>query len=276
MARPERFCRRRIRSTPSTCSRSSSCARGERDGAGDGRARGRRCSARSGMHPLRRAQRDRRLRRRPAARGALARGAVARATTASPPWRRSTTRSATAPGCAGRSWARSSPTGSRAATQGMRHFLRQFGPALEWPWTQLTDVPELTDELVETIAAQSDAQAGGRSARELEQERDRVLVRLLQALRVEEIGAGATLAAWERGLLGAAPASARRVPAGVGRLQRPRPREPLPPALRRRDRRAARRARASTPATSRRRELLHGRDAPLAPAPARGRRPACT
>ena len=27
---------------------------------------------------------------------------------------------------------------------GMRHFLAQFGPALEWPWTKLTDVPELT------------------------------------------------------------------------------------------------------------------------------------
>ncbi len=90
--------------------------------------------------------------------------------------------------------------------QGMRHFLSQFGPALEWPWTHLTEVPELTGELVETIAAQSDAQAGGRSARDLEQERDRVLVRLLQALRAEETGAGATLAAWERGLLGAAPA----------------------------------------------------------------------
>ncbi len=96
--------------------------------------------------------------------------------------------------------------------EGMRHFLRQFGPALEWPWTHLTEVPELTDELVETIAAQSDAQAGGRSARELEQERDRVLVRLLQALRAEDVGAGATLAAWERGLLGAAPGSSRRVP----------------------------------------------------------------
>jgi len=95
---------------------------------------------------------------------------------------------------------------------GMRHFLRQFGPALEWPWTHLTDVPELTDELVETIAAQSDAQAGVRSVRELEQERDRVLVRLLQALRVEETGAGATLAAWERELLGAEPSHLRRVP----------------------------------------------------------------
>src|SRR5205085_7752925 len=97
-------------------------------------------------------------------------------------------------------------------TDGMRHFLRQFGPALEWPWTHLTDVPELTDELVETIAAQSVAQAGARSVRELEQERDRVLVRLLQALRVEETGAGATLATWERRLLGTGPASSRRVP----------------------------------------------------------------
>jgi len=89
--------------------------------------------------------------------------------------------------------------------EGMRHFLRQFGPALEWPWTHLMEVPELTDELVDTIAAQSDAQAEGRSARELEQTRDRVLVRLLQALRAEEAGAGATLAAWERELLGAVP-----------------------------------------------------------------------
>ena len=96
--------------------------------------------------------------------------------------------------------------------QGMRHFLQQFGPALEWPWTHLTDVPELTEELVETIALQSDAQAGELSARELERLRDRVLVRLLQALRVEETGAGGTLAAWERGLLGAARTSERRVP----------------------------------------------------------------
>jgi len=98
--------------------------------------------------------------------------------------------------------------------EGMRHFLRQFGPALEWPWTHLTDVPKLTDELVETIAAQSDAQAGGLSARELERLRDRVLVRLLQALRAEKTAAGATLAAWERGLLGAARAgSVRSIPA---------------------------------------------------------------
>ena len=97
--------------------------------------------------------------------------------------------------------------------QGMRHFLSQFGPALEWPWTHLTDVPELTGELVEKIAAQSDTQAGGLSTRELEQRRDRVLVRILQALRAEDAGAGATLAAWERGLLATAlRVGVRRVP----------------------------------------------------------------
>ena len=32
---------------------------------------------------------------------------------------------------------------------GMRHFIAQFGPALAWPWTKLTDVPELTDELID-------------------------------------------------------------------------------------------------------------------------------
>ncbi len=89
--------------------------------------------------------------------------------------------------------------------QGMRHFMQQFGPALAWPWTKLTDVPELTDELVDTIAAQSDEQAGGRSIRDLERLRDRALVGVLQALRVEDTGAGATLAAWERGLLSSAP-----------------------------------------------------------------------
>jgi carnitine 3-dehydrogenase len=88
---------------------------------------------------------------------------------------------------------------------GMRHFLEQFGPTLAWPWTKLMDVPELTDELLDTVARQSDEQAGDRSIRELERDRDDVLVALLQALRAHDTGAGATLAAWERGLLGAAP-----------------------------------------------------------------------
>src|SRR5207302_1514542 len=61
--------------------------------------------------------------------------------------------------------------------------------------------------------------------------------------------------------------------AGVGRLQRPRPREPLPPALRRRHRRAAQRDRRRLRLPRGWRQLLHGRDASLAPAPARGGRP---
>ena len=43
--------------------------------------------------------------------------------------------------------------------QGMRHFMAQFGPALKLPWTKL-EAPELTDELLDKIVAQSDEQAG--------------------------------------------------------------------------------------------------------------------
>ena len=38
---------------------------------------------------------------------------------------------------------------------GMRHFISQFGPALQWNWTKLMDVPDLTEELIEMIASQS-------------------------------------------------------------------------------------------------------------------------
>jgi len=98
---------------------------------------------------------------------------------------------------------------------GMRHFLRQFGPALEWPWTKLTDVPELDRELVEKLVAQSDEQAAGRTIAELERERDDALVGILQALRAAGAGAGETLLRWERALLERAPRTdgRRSVPA---------------------------------------------------------------
>jgi carnitine 3-dehydrogenase len=83
---------------------------------------------------------------------------------------------------------------------GMRHFISQFGPALEWPWSKLVDVPALTDELVDKIAGESDVQADGASIRELERLRDECLVAVLQSLRGTGVGAGATLAAWERSL----------------------------------------------------------------------------
>ena len=84
---------------------------------------------------------------------------------------------------------------------GLRHFIEQFGPALQAPWTKLVDVPELTPAFLDELASQSDAQAAGRSIAELERMRDDCLVGLLQALRTPGIGAGATLAAWERGLM---------------------------------------------------------------------------
>lgn len=86
---------------------------------------------------------------------------------------------------------------------GMRHFIAQFGPALRWPWSRLTDVPELTDELIDRIVEQSDAQAAGHPVRELERLRDDCLVSVLQALRTHGVGAGAVLAAYERTLFDA-------------------------------------------------------------------------
>ncbi|PRX38275.1 carnitine 3-dehydrogenase [Meinhardsimonia xiamenensis] len=77
---------------------------------------------------------------------------------------------------------------------GMRHFLAQFGPALEWPWTKLMDVPELDEALVEAIASQSDAQSGAHSIRELERIRDTNLVTILRGLKARGWGAGEVLA----------------------------------------------------------------------------------
>ena len=76
---------------------------------------------------------------------------------------------------------------------GMKHFLEQFGPCLQWPWTKLTDVPDLDEELIDRIVDQSDAQAAGRSVSELEDERDANLVAMLKALRKEDTAAGAFL-----------------------------------------------------------------------------------
>lgn len=85
---------------------------------------------------------------------------------------------------------------------GMAHFIAQFGPCLQWPWTKLTDVPELTDELVQKIADQSDRQSGAYSIRELERIRDRNLVGILRALKDRDWGAGAILKAHDQDLAG--------------------------------------------------------------------------
>ena len=85
---------------------------------------------------------------------------------------------------------------------GMRHFLRQFGPALKLPWTKLTEVPELTDELIEKIVRQSDAQAGEMDSDALERLRDECLAAVMKSLRVADFGAGRFLNERERSALG--------------------------------------------------------------------------
>ncbi|WP_298987135.1 carnitine 3-dehydrogenase [uncultured Roseibium sp.] len=83
---------------------------------------------------------------------------------------------------------------------GMKHFMAQFGPALEWPWTKLMDVPEFTEDLVDLIAGQSDDQSGHMSIRELERLRDDNLVGLLRSLKKSGSGAGGVISSHENEL----------------------------------------------------------------------------
>jgi carnitine 3-dehydrogenase len=87
---------------------------------------------------------------------------------------------------------------------GMRHFMEQFGPCLTWPVTKFMNVPEFTDELVDLIAGQSDAQSGHMSIREMERIRDDNLIAILHGLKGNNWGAGKTLASYEHQLMQAA------------------------------------------------------------------------
>jgi carnitine 3-dehydrogenase len=88
---------------------------------------------------------------------------------------------------------------------GMKHFMAQFGPCLTWPWTKLMDVPEFTDELVDLIAGQSDAQSGHHTIRELERIRDSNLVGFLRVLKDRDWGAGKVLKDHDKMLAAALP-----------------------------------------------------------------------
>ncbi len=92
---------------------------------------------------------------------------------------------------------------------GMKHFMAQFGPALKWPWTKLMDVPEFTDELVDLIAGQSDAQSGHHSIRELERIRDNNLVTMMRGLKAQDWGAGALINAQDKAMRADSPLGAR-------------------------------------------------------------------
>ena len=76
---------------------------------------------------------------------------------------------------------------------GLEHFIEQFGPALKWPWTKLTDVPDLSKELINKITLQSDEQSGLYSVTQLERIRDDNLVSIMRALKTKNWAAGALL-----------------------------------------------------------------------------------
>ena len=64
---------------------------------------------------------------------------------------------------------------------GMAHLIHQFGPSLQAPWTFLQP-PELTDELAQKVIDGCDRLTEGVPIRELEAERDDLLIRMLELL----------------------------------------------------------------------------------------------
>ena len=105
---------------------------------------------------------------------------------------------------------------------GMRHMLAQFGPCLKWPWTKL-EAPELSETLIDRMVEGTQAQAAGRSIRELERLRDDYLVAIQQTLRQFDIGAGATLRALEERLYSEAGAAKISATTHAGAAKSPSP-----------------------------------------------------
>lgn len=66
---------------------------------------------------------------------------------------------------------------------GMRHFMQQFGPALELPWTKLV-APKLTDQLIDRVVDGAAQQLGSRSIKQLERYRDECITNVLSAIAV--------------------------------------------------------------------------------------------
>lgn len=65
---------------------------------------------------------------------------------------------------------------------GMRHFMAQFGPALQLPWTYLK-APELSNVLIDKVVEGTAEQQGTRGIAELERYRDDCLLAVLAAIK---------------------------------------------------------------------------------------------
>ena len=69
---------------------------------------------------------------------------------------------------------------------GMAHLIQQFGPLLKAPWTFL-DAPELTEELANKVIDGCNLLTLGKSIRQLEEERDDLLIGLVEMLNKSEL-----------------------------------------------------------------------------------------
>src|SRR5471032_1994305 len=76
---------------------------------------------------------------------------------------------------------------------GMRHFMAQFGPALQLPWTYLP-APELTDKLIDDVVDGTSEQLGTHSISALERYRDDCLLAVLEAVKTTKAKHGMSFA----------------------------------------------------------------------------------
>jgi carnitine 3-dehydrogenase len=76
---------------------------------------------------------------------------------------------------------------------GMRHFISQFDPTLELPWTDLK-FPKWNDELEKRLIEGCEAQAGGKTVAEIEAKRNDVLVDMMRLFKHHGVAAGQVLA----------------------------------------------------------------------------------
>jgi carnitine 3-dehydrogenase len=75
---------------------------------------------------------------------------------------------------------------------GMRHFIKQFDPTLDLPWTDLK-FPKWNAALEQRLVEGCEAQAGGKSVAKIEAKRNDVLVDMMKLFAKHKIGAGLVL-----------------------------------------------------------------------------------
>ncbi len=75
---------------------------------------------------------------------------------------------------------------------GMRDFIKQFDPTLELDWTDLK-FPKWNEVLEKRLVEGCEAQAGGRTVREIEAKRNAILVDMIKLFKKHGIGAGLVL-----------------------------------------------------------------------------------